>query len=437
MIENQIQNGAFTYGLFNWWFGVVEKKNDPLKLGRLRVRVLGYHSPEKNDIDSEKLLWAHPLMPIGSSSMNGIGESPTGIVEGSWVFGFFRDGSNAQDAIILGTAGGIPQDKRQHKDGDGFTDPNEIFPRDEFIGESDTNRLAKNDEDTIEDTILTKQKEGESQKVPVALQGKSKQKAQPKQHSEDVEEKKNWTEKVTTYNALYPFNSVKETERGMIEEWDDTKTAERYKRWHRCGTFIEEHADGDAVRRVKRNNYELIMGENFVQVIGDCSITIGASDEFGNIENDELDYEDNTEFGENPHCKDFPEIWEEPQDGKMYVNNGEDVKKYERKKWDGTRTVDKSSLNLLVKGDVNLEVEGNHYQKVHGKMELLVEEELLIKSNNKIEMTSANDTIRKAGGTIYDDGGPDIHLNKPGPTTETLEIEDIESPDWNSNKKGR
>lgn len=416
MIDNQIANNAFSYGLFTWWFGVVEKRNDPDKLGRVRIRVLGYNSPSKNDIDSDRLIWAYPLMPINNASMNGIGQSPTGIVEGTWVFGFFRDGSNAQDPIILGTAGGIPEEKNGFDGGDGFKDEKETYPRDEFIGESDTNRLAKNDEDQGE-TILDKQKAGETQKVPVALEGMSKQEAQPKQHSSDEESKKNWTEKVTTYNALYPFNSVKETERGLIEEWDDTKDAERYKRWHRCGTFIEEHADGDSVRRIKRNNYDLIMGENFVQVIGDCSITIGAGSDFGSIDNDEMDYDDNVERGENPHCDDIPEVWDESEDGKKYVNPDEKAKKY-KKKWKSERKVSKSSLNLLVKGDVNLEVEGDKYEKIHGKMELLVKKDIHIKS----------------GGTIYADASPNIHLNKPGPS---LDVESIGDPDWDSNKKGR
>ena len=31
---------------FNWWFGVVEDRNDPLKLGRVRVRCYGWHTDD-------------------------------------------------------------------------------------------------------------------------------------------------------------------------------------------------------------------------------------------------------------------------------------------------------------------------------------------------------------------------------------------------------
>ena len=34
------------YGEFVWWQGVVEDRDDPLKLGRCRVRIVGYHTDE-------------------------------------------------------------------------------------------------------------------------------------------------------------------------------------------------------------------------------------------------------------------------------------------------------------------------------------------------------------------------------------------------------
>ena len=35
---------------FVWFTGVVEDRNDPDKLGRVRVRCLGYHTEDLNDI---------------------------------------------------------------------------------------------------------------------------------------------------------------------------------------------------------------------------------------------------------------------------------------------------------------------------------------------------------------------------------------------------
>lgn len=99
-------------GGFVWWYGVVEDRNDPLYLGRLKVRCIGWHTDEKTPgqgIPTEDLPWADVVMPITSASMSGIGSSPTGVVPGTHVFGFFRDGKEAQEPVILGTSGGIPE----------------------------------------------------------------------------------------------------------------------------------------------------------------------------------------------------------------------------------------------------------------------------------------------------------------------------------------
>ena len=77
-----------SYNSFIWYVGVVEDRNDPKQLGRCRVRCLGYHTSSKESLPTNDLPWAYPMMPITSASMNGIGGSPVGPVEGTWVFGF-------------------------------------------------------------------------------------------------------------------------------------------------------------------------------------------------------------------------------------------------------------------------------------------------------------------------------------------------------------
>lgn len=89
--------------------GVVESRDDPLKLGRCKVRVVGVHSEDLSLLPTEDLPWAFPMQPINSAAMNGIGWSPVGPVPGTWVVIFFQDDAK-QFPVMLGTIGGVPQE---------------------------------------------------------------------------------------------------------------------------------------------------------------------------------------------------------------------------------------------------------------------------------------------------------------------------------------
>jgi GH24 family phage-related lysozyme (muramidase) len=91
-----------------YYVGIVEDRvNDPLKLGRCRVRVLSLHSPDKTELPTEDLPWATIMQPVTSAATSGIGQSPTGLVEGACVIVIFRD-EHQQQPIIIGSVAGIP-----------------------------------------------------------------------------------------------------------------------------------------------------------------------------------------------------------------------------------------------------------------------------------------------------------------------------------------
>lgn len=94
------------------YIGTVENRHDPLKLGRCQVRVVGLHTHDRLRLPTEDLPWAMPVTPITSASMSGIGVSPVGPVEGSWVIIMFNDEAQ-QIPIMLGSVGGIPQENTQ------------------------------------------------------------------------------------------------------------------------------------------------------------------------------------------------------------------------------------------------------------------------------------------------------------------------------------
>ena len=94
---------------FIWWIGVVEDVNDPLRLGRCRVRCFGYHPPKKDvAVPKDDLPWA---ISIHSPNTPNLYATPN---EGDWVVGFFLDGPNAQEPAIMGYIPGIPQNSEEY-----------------------------------------------------------------------------------------------------------------------------------------------------------------------------------------------------------------------------------------------------------------------------------------------------------------------------------
>ena len=247
---------------FVWFTGVVEDRDDPDQLGRVRVRCLGFHTQDKNRIPTKDLPWAHVMHPVTDPSMNGMGHTPSFMVEGSWVLGFFRDADEKQQPIIIGTLPGIPESLGNPNLG--FNDPNRrnddperegyntsVYPRE--TGHSDVNRLARNT-DLAQTVVATK-------KAKII---KNIEKADGEQYNEPI----------TSYNALYPKNHVFESESGHIIEYDDSPRHQRVHHYHASGTFNEISAGGDMVEKVVGDNYQLVNGSGFDFVNGDLNITV-------------------------------------------------------------------------------------------------------------------------------------------------------------------
>lgn len=83
------------YPNFVWFVGAIEETlDDPSQLGRVRVRIVGFH-PTAEILPTADL----PLAPV----LNG---GTAKMVKGQMVLGFFLDGEEAQQPCILGTLGG-------------------------------------------------------------------------------------------------------------------------------------------------------------------------------------------------------------------------------------------------------------------------------------------------------------------------------------------
>ena len=245
------------YNGFLWFVGVVEDRADPQFAGRVRVRCLGHHTSNTTILPTADLPWAQVVLPITSSGISGLGNSPLGLVEGSWVFGYFRDGERCQEPLVLGSLPGKPSEYGNPNKG--FYDPRNreddttksIYPKE--IDEPDTNILAVNNPDK-EHTSLTTRKE---------------------QRLTDITGVNNtWSQPEISYNASYPYNHVYESESGHIMEFDDTTDAKRIHLRHASGTSIEMTNNGDTIEITKNNRYILVTADNKVYIKGSKDVVI-------------------------------------------------------------------------------------------------------------------------------------------------------------------
>jgi hypothetical protein len=248
--ENLVGNQSFV-----WFTGVVEDINDPLEMGRIRVRCFGYHTADKSKIPTVDLPWASVLMPVTSASMAEVGQSATGLLQGSWVVGFFRDGTSAQDPIIMGS---VPAYTTIKNDNIGFSDPDKVHPI--KIDVADNPIAAKSTFNTS--YAYTKKNELRDlyNSVPLA--------------NDNIT---TWSlpDLTSIVNPQYPHNHVTAFENDAnTVEYDSTEGSERFSHVHKSGTFKEISTNGDKTQVITGDNYKVIVKDDNVWVKGKCNLTI-------------------------------------------------------------------------------------------------------------------------------------------------------------------
>lgn len=227
--------------------GMVEDNNDPEKMGRLKIRIFGIHTHEKNNgdefqsIKTEDLPWAEMAGQIGAVSDDyGTWNIPE---VGTPVWCFFRDETGfKQFPVYFAT---IPKIIKETPDTNkGFSDPEGEVPARK--DESPISRLARNE--NINDTIIQTKKDEKETGV----------------QCNDV----SWDEPETKYNTEYPFNKVLHTRAGHIIEIDDSEGSERIHIYHKSGTCIEFFPDGEIVEKTKGDKF-LISEKKLNELIKD------------------------------------------------------------------------------------------------------------------------------------------------------------------------
>jgi len=349
---------------FIWFNGVVEDRQDPQKLGRLRVRCVGIHTQNKDDLPTSDLPWSQLIHPITSSGISGLGSSPGFIVEGTWVFGYFRDGYAMQEPMIIGTLPGKPSELANTEAG--FYDPNGVYPR--YKNEVDTNRLATNDSANphlgLELRKLTRKTgvpTADFDEVPV------------EEHVSvaiEASDGDTFDQPAIPYAAVYPYNHVFESESGHITEIDDTLDNERLYTAHRTGTSQEIDKDGNQVNIVKGDHYNIVSGKRQAIIEGNLDLTIGGRH-------------------------------------KIYINkDGQENNHYDIQVGPNASVniqIDKGDMNVVLKdGKLNTNVAGDYNMKIGGNMNLDVR-------GNKNETVSGSKTSNTTGAVIH--RGSRIDLN--------------------------
>jgi len=253
---------------FQWFVGVVEDRQDPKHLGRLRVRCLGYHTEVHGDLPTTDLPWAHVMNPITSATVSGVGQTPLGAVEGTWVVGFFQDGAEAQQPIIMGTLPGVPSNLPTKDDSKGFQDrANANYPK---YTETDVDRLAVNDTDNPHSTLTLRKADVEKN---IGRADFNEVDMFNGTNTLSGDDGTNFNEPTTDYNTKYPHTHVLETEGGHVREYDDTVNAKRIHERHASGSSYEILNEGTKIPRVKKDNYDLVTGDHFAHIKGNHSTT--------------------------------------------------------------------------------------------------------------------------------------------------------------------
>jgi len=236
---------------FTWFTGVVEDVLDPKQMGRVRVRCFGYHSDNKSEIPTDSLPWALVMNPVQSASMSGTGVSATGILQGTWVIGFFRDAMSAQDPIVMGTIPSISQSGSSVK---GFSDPAGVNPT--RPGEIDT-----------PDEATSNYAKSSSYKNKVELR---------QQNVPTGNTSATWSnlDVADTLKPSYPLNQVVHTQSGHVYEMDDTPGYERISEQHRSGTYTEIDAKGNKTTIVVGDRYTVVLKGDNIYIKGNANLTI-------------------------------------------------------------------------------------------------------------------------------------------------------------------
>lgn len=249
------------------FIGVVENTLDPLQLGRIQVRIFGFHNDSIAELPTKDLPWAQVVIPITSSGLSGSGSSIQ-ITAGTWVAGFWQDPAEAQHPVILGSLPGYSV-RDTSKPVSGFRDPYGIYPkqtREDLPMESRSNF----------DRSSSFMQKVSSRQIDIPTATPANLSTLDTSKADSYFDPVTWStpDPMETIRPGYPFNHVTATESGHVVEFDDTPGFERISEFHKSGTYHEIQQDGTTTYMIRGSrNTVIIQGDN-VLIKGNSNVTI-------------------------------------------------------------------------------------------------------------------------------------------------------------------
>jgi len=242
-----------------FFVGVVENNNDPRKEQRVQVRAFGIHGTN-TEILTENLPWA--ICIKGDYDPNGKPGWGLPSVD-SWVFGFFLDGRDAQQPMILGLiptqnlTTQTPSERGWGRIPAGpYGERLALGNEPENYGQPANSRLARGED--IHETAVFSQEMGRISNIKVG-------------GSETT-----WAEPVPAYNAEYPHNRVIQTSCHTIEI-DDSPGAERIMIMHGSGSYVQIDNRGTTTHKSVSDKFEINDRKQHVYVGGMSTVTINGN----------------------------------------------------------------------------------------------------------------------------------------------------------------
>ena len=117
MEEFLINNNFIGRDGFIWWIGQIAPFDESVKLqfteeawgNRFKVRIMGYHPYSTTELSNDDLPWALVMQGVSDGSGRANFSKSNKIRPGDVVIGFFLDGNDAQQPVIIGVLGNSDQ----------------------------------------------------------------------------------------------------------------------------------------------------------------------------------------------------------------------------------------------------------------------------------------------------------------------------------------